>query len=82
MYADLLNVTPAPLYQRILIMLLVPPLGAAFLCLRIKGMGKELGTSKTKMVRNATDWTAFLAFTITGYIVAISVMILAHYQHH
>ncbi len=71
-----------PFYQQVLVGLLVPPIIAAVLCLRIKGLGEALGTSNKKIVRNATDWVAFVSFVAAGYAVMISVFAYAHFAHH
>ena len=71
-----------PFYQQVLILLFAPPIVATIFCLRMKILGKEFGIPKTRLIRNTTDWVAFLSFSIAGYVVLISIMIFAHYWRH
>ena len=72
---------PAPLYQQVLIGVLGPPIGSAVLCLIFKARGAALGTSNSRVVRNATDWVAFVAFTACGYAVFTAIAIYAHFRY-
>ena len=73
---------PAPLYLRVLIGIFGPPIMSAVLCLMFKARGKALGTSNSRVVRNASDWVAFVAFTACGYAVFIANAIYAHIRYH
>jgi hypothetical protein len=68
-----------PLYQQVLIVVLMPPIMSAILCFLIKARGKMSGTSNSRVVRNASDRVAFLTFTIYFYVMAILIAIYAHY---
>ena len=68
-----------PLYQQVLVVVLVPPIMSAILCLLIKAREKMFGTSDSRVVRNASDRIAFLTFTVYFYVMAISIAIYAHY---
>ena len=74
--------TPLPLYQLVLLGLFGPPFAAAVFCLRIKGLGKEYGTSKLRMVRNTTDWVAFWSFTASFYAIFIACAVYAYFRRH
>jgi len=73
---------PAPLYQRMLIGILGPPIGSAILCLMFKAKGQALGTSNSRIVRNASDWIAFVAFTACGYAMFIAIAVYAYIRYH
>jgi hypothetical protein len=71
---------PAPLYEQVLIGVFMPPIMSAFLCLMMKLRGKEFGTSNSRVVRNSSDWVAFLTFTGYFYVLVIGLTIYYRFR--
>ncbi len=74
--------TPLPLYQLVLLGILLPPVMASILCLVFKIRATGLKTLNSRIVQNTTDWVAFLSFTAAGYVIVIMALVEAHFSSH